>query len=252
MTGIVWWDGQRMSTLPVETAAGDLLVLYEDNHLLAVFKPPGLLSQGPGEGHNTILDVARAWIRRSAGKKGNVFIGLVHRLDRPVGGVLVLAKTSKAAARLSEQFRSGSVRKTYQAVVEGQVPASGTWSAHLVRGGRHRASRISPAACGKPVSLAFRRIDGDDSASLVEVRPHTGRTHQIRVQLAHAGHPILGDVKYGSHAHLPGRIALLAKEIALTHPIRGSTLEINAPTPVDWPWPLPPGLRIRGGERWGG
>jgi 23S rRNA pseudouridine1911/1915/1917 synthase len=237
-----------MSTLPVESAASDLLVLYEDNHLLAVFKPAGLLSQGPGEGHNTILDVARAWVRRSHDKPGNVFLGLVHRLDRPVGGVLILAKTSKAAARLSEQFRTGAVRKIYQAVVEGHLPDSGTLSDQIARGGQHRHTRIMPQGEGRPVSLEFRRLGGEARASLLEVRPHTGRTHQIRVQLAHAGHPIIGDLKYGSRFRLPTGIALFAKQITFLHPTREVETDVHAPTPPNWPWPLPPSLSQRGGQ----
>ncbi|MBN1423473.1 RluA family pseudouridine synthase [Candidatus Fermentibacteria bacterium] len=240
MTGIVWWDGTRMSTLPVHEAAADLLVLYEDNHLLAVFKPAGLLSQGPGHGHNTTLDVAKAWIRRRHDKPGGVYVGLVHRLDRPVGGVLVLAKTSKAAARLSEQFRTGAVRKTYQAVVEGRVAGFGTLSDSVTRRTQHRASRVVPSGRGRHAELDYQVVESGTRASLLEIHPHTGRTHQIRLQLAHWGHPIVGDVKYGSRLRLFGTVALLAKEIRIHHPTRDVEMDIHAPTPPDWPWPLPP------------
>lgn len=241
MTGIVWWDGDQMSILPAEEGSRRLLVLYEDNHLLVVFKPAGLLVQGPASGQTTILDVARAWIQKAKHTQGRVYVGLVHRLDRPVAGVLVLAKTSKAASRLCAQFRQGTVRKTYQAVVEGRAPAQGSFEATLARASGLRRSLIRPGQ-GKAASLTFRTLDTTPEASLVEVVPHTGRTHQIRAQLAWAGHPILGDVKYGSRVRLKGRIALLAREIVFVHPTRQVEVHIHAPVPPDWPWPPPLGL----------
>ncbi len=246
MTGIVWWDGQRMSTLSAPEAAASLLVLYDDPDLMAVFKPPGLLSQGPGGGHLTVVEVVRAWLGRGHAVRGEPFVGLVHRLDRPVGGVLVLAKTPKAASGLSEQFRDGVVRKVYLAVVEGRVPPSGTFADCMARG-PDGVSRVVTSPRGRLARLDYRRIDAASGASLVEIRPHTGRTHQIRLQLSHAGHPIVGDVKYGSGLRIPGRIALLAKEIEFIHPCKDVPMDLHAPTPPDWPWPLPPVLERRRG-----
>ncbi len=239
MTGIVWWDGHRMSTMPAFRAAKELLVLYEDNHLLGIYKPAGLLTQGPGHGHNTLLDVARAWLRKKYHKQGEIFLGLVHRLDRPVGGVLLLAKTSKAAARLSAQFRDGLITKTYLAVVEGiPHPPAGTLQ-HLLRRPPNRKSRPVPPGDlrGKQALLAYKTLESRGDMSLLEIRPETGRTHQIRVQLSHAGWPILGDTKYGARHRVRGGIGLLALELRFTHPTRQIEMVLNAPNPPDWVWP---------------
>lgn len=252
MTGTVWWDGQRMSTLSVDKAASQLLVLYEDNHLLGVFKPAGLLSQGPGRGHNTILDIGRWWLRSRYNKTGNVFLGLVHRLDRPVGGVLLLARTSKAAARLSAQFREGAIAKSYEAIVEGvPAPSAGVLRHRLRRAGYHRktATVDSNKTYGREAELRYECIGTERGYSLLSVQPKTGRSHQIRAQLALIGHPIIGDKKYGSTHRMPSGIALLAREITFTHPTRSLDMALSAPTPPDWPWPVPPNLKGHGTRR---
>jgi 23S rRNA pseudouridine1911/1915/1917 synthase len=225
-----------------------LTILYEDNHLLAIAKPAGLLVQGDRTGDVTLLDLARAHLRDKYGKPGNVYLGLVHRLDRPVSGVVLLARTSKAAARLSAQFRAGGVEKVYLAVVEG-VPSPGdaelvSWLADRADPAGRTAAATAPFPGAREARLRYRVREEAGGCALVEVRPATGRRHQIRVQLAGSGHPILGDVKYGARRFAPGRVALHAWRLTLAHPVGGAEVALEAPPPADWPWP--PG---RGGPR---
>jgi 23S rRNA pseudouridine1911/1915/1917 synthase len=214
-------------------------VVFEDNHLLVVYKPAGLLSQGDETGEVNLLDLSKFWIKGRYHKPGLVFLGLVHRLDRPVAGVMVFARTSKAAARLSDQLRRRRLRKTYLAVVEGH-PASpeGRLMNHIER--RERAVRIvsKPTPLSREARLAYRLCGSDAGRSLVDIELETGRKHQIRLQLAHAGCPIVGDVRYGASAPLPHRpIALFARQIVLEHPTRGEVLVFTAALPIGWPWP---------------
>ena len=179
----------------------ELQVLYEDNHLLAVYKPAGVLSQGDETGDPTLLDAAKAWLKHKYAKPGNVFLGLVHRLDRPVAGVLLFAKTSKAAGRLSAEFRTGRVEKVYRAVVEGTPePPEQTLTSAVVKDEEARRSRLVEAgtAGAREAALHYRVLGTGKGVSLLAVVPQTGRRHQFRVQLAGIGHPILGDVKYGA------------------------------------------------------
>jgi 23S rRNA pseudouridine1911/1915/1917 synthase len=174
----------------------------------------------------------------------------VHRLDRPVAGVFLLAKTSKAAARLSAEFRQGRVEKIYRAVVEGTPePAEATLTDFMVRDAAARRSMLVEPGTqrAREVRLDYRVLASKGKASLVEVSPKTGRSHQIRVQLAGHGHPILGDVKYGATKPLPGGvIALYARELRVRHPTRDETVEIAAGPPPGWPWPV---LERRAGEQ---
>ena len=155
-------------------------VVYEDNHCLAVNKPAGLLAQGDVTGEPSVLDEARAYLKTKYAKPGNVFVGLVHRLDRPASGVLLLARTSKAASRLSEQFRDGTVEKVYWAVVEGRIAAeSGEWSDTLLKDeGRNVVSLVAPGTPGgREATLGYRILGSSGRTLLVEVRPRTGRSH---------------------------------------------------------------------------
>ena len=214
-------------------------VFHEDNHLLVLYKPAGLLAQGDETGAANLLDLAKAWIKQRHEKPGRVFLGLVQRLDRPVAGVMLFARTSKAAARLSEQLRRRHARKTYLAVVEGRPPEAGGGLTHFIE----RADRLSrivaqPTASSREARLTYRVLETAADRSLVAIELHTGRKHQIRVQFAQVGCPILGDARYGARILLPSRqIALLAREVRLEHPTRRETLSFSCPLPVGWPWP---------------
>jgi 23S rRNA pseudouridine1911/1915/1917 synthase len=212
-----------------------LRVLYEDNHCLAVFKPAGLLTIGDRTGDVSLVDQVRDDLRIRYHKPGNIFVGVVHRLDRPVAGVVLFARTSKAAARLAEQFRTGRVTKVYQALVEGRVAASkGTLVDRLVKDREtnivRRTTKATPAA--REGSLSFRRLKTLPDATLLEIEPHTGRSHQIRVQLAAMGHPILGDRKYGSKRPFREGIALRAVRLVFEHPVR--KIPVTVAATVDW------------------
>ena len=214
-------------------------VFYADNHLLALYKPAGLLAQGDDSGDVCLLDLARRWVKQRYQKPGNVFLGLVHRLDRPVAGVMIFARTSKAAARLSAALRSRETRKCYWAVLEGRPPsAAGVLADQIERDGR--ASRIvsGRSATSREARLSYRLLEAGAGRSLVAVELETGRRHQIRLQFARRGSPILGDVRYGASAPMPLRqIALFAKELSVVHPTRKETLTFVSPLPVGWPWP---------------
>jgi 23S rRNA pseudouridine1911/1915/1917 synthase len=213
-------------------------ILYEDNHVLGILKPGGLLAQGDRTGDVTALALARAYLRDRYHKPGNVFLGLVQRLDRPVSGVMVFARTSKAASRLTTAFRDRDVEKTYLAVVVGAMePERGELSALIERA--HTRSRIAAAATPKSreALLAFRVLARDADYTLLEVRPRTGRHHQIRLQLSAAGHPVAGDLKYRAREPLAERaIALHAARLRFPHPVRAETVEISAPPPATFPW----------------
>jgi 23S rRNA pseudouridine1911/1915/1917 synthase len=231
-----------------------LTVLYEDNHCLAVLKPARMLTAGDQTGDASLLDLARAYLKQKYQKPGNVFVGLVHRLDRPVSGVVLFAKTSKGAARLSEQFREGTVQKIYRAVVEGTVSeGAGEFVDFLLKDERTNTVRsVKPGTPGARESrLSIRRLKSSGGLSLVEITPHTGRSHQIRVQLASRGHPIFGDGKYGSGHRLGGTIALNACSLTFDHPIRHEPVTVTAPDPTDWKSLLSAPAPRRGGDRRG-
>ncbi len=217
-------------------------IIHEDNHLLVVAKPAGLLIQGDRSGDPTLLDHVREYLKTKYDKPGNVYLGLVHRLDRNVSGVVILARTSKAAGRLSAQFRDGTVGKTYLAVVEGHPP-DGEQELHswlAAKGDAQGVTRASwePFPGARESVLHFVVRQKRAGQALLEVHPVTGRRHQIRAQLALAGWPLLGDVKYGAKKGLPEhRIALHALSVAFSHPVGNRLLKITSEPPVDWPWP---------------
>lgn len=211
-------------------------ILYEDNHLIAVNKPFGMLSQGDETGDISIFDWTKEYIRQKYNKPGQVYLGLLHRLDRPVGGVMLFAKTSKAAKRVSESFRKREVQKVYLAVTEGvPSPAAGKLTHHLKQlDGKNIIRAHNKAVQGsKPSELEYRVLKSKKSQSLVEILPLTGRKHQIRVQLASLGTVIKGDVKYGNTSFNPDRsISLFAKSLSLNHPVKDKgLLKIEAAIP---------------------
>ncbi len=210
-------------------------ILHEDNHLLVVVKPVGLATMGLGEGEETLLTRARDYVKKKYDKPGNVYLGVVSRLDVPVSGVVVFARTSKAAARLNDQFRDRTATKTYLALVEGTIePPEADCVDRIQEDERHRKVWITRDLIGKESKLSYRRLQRFPSCSLIVVRLETGRKHQIRVQLAHRNFPILGDRKYGARIEFPDGIALHAWKLALRHPIGGELLEFVAPIPTTW------------------
>jgi len=211
-------------------------VLYLDNHLLVVRKPAGMLVQGNHTGDENLLDVGKAFIKEKFNKPGNVFLGLVHRLDRPVSGVVAFARTSTSARRLSEQFRKRTVEKLYWAVVEGKAPESGTLVDYLAR--RQTKSRVvdNDHDRGQRAELSFERLVYADGLSWLKVNLGTGRHHQIRVQFAHSGYPLLGDFKYGSRKKFPNRsFALHARSLTLAHPTKKEPMTFEAEPEPFWP-----------------
>ncbi len=214
-----------------------LEVLLEDNHLLAVSKPAGLVTMGAKEGTATLLDVAKAYLKRKYDKPGKVYLGIVSRLDAPVTGVVLLARTSKAAARLNAAFRGREVDKTYLALVEGVVdPPEATLEHYLLKDERHRKVHVTRrnSEGAQYARLSYRAVRSFKSLTLLEVTLDTGRKHQIRVQLSHVGLPILGDTKYGSRRKFSAGIGLHARRLGLQHPVQKTKLEIEAPIPATW------------------
>jgi 23S rRNA pseudouridine1911/1915/1917 synthase len=217
--------------------APPLDILYEDNHCLAIAKPSGV-SSAHFQGRDQTLDRAvKQYLKTKHQKPGNVFLGVVHRLDKPVSGVLLFARTSKAAARLSEQFREGTIEKTYWAVVEGGVATSaGSLEDWLLRDREEKRVEVveprTPKA--KQSLLHFHKRGEHKGLTWLEVRPQTGRTHQLRVQLAHHGHPILGDARYGSIHTFDEGIALHARSLTFLHPIRYEPITLTAELPTIW------------------
>lgn len=214
---------------------GRLKILYEDNHLIAVFKPAGVLVQGDKSGAPNLLDRTRAYLKEKYKKPGNVFLGLVHRLDRPVSGIVLFAKTSKGAARVSEQFREHTIRKFYHAVVAGRMaPPHGTLVHRLAKNESTRKTVVVDED-GDVAELVYETVSFNEKYSLLKIELITGRFHQIRAQLAEAGHPIVGDLKYGSKEKLPdGDIALAATELTFTTATTDEVRTISVPYPPAW------------------
>lgn len=218
-----------------------LHVLYEDNHLLVVNKPAGLATQGVADGADSVLRRAKAYLKQKYRRPGNVFVGVVSRLDATVSGVLVLARTSKAAARLTQQFQRGRVEKVYWALVERPPQPPQGDLAHWVRkNDPARKMEVVPphSRQAQHARLSYRTLRPQPGRTLLEVVPHTGRKHQIRLQLAAIRCPILGDRKYGSRRPFAGQaIALHCVRLVLTHPTTQQSLTFQAPPPASWGQP---------------
>lgn len=223
----------RKCRLPIQSQAGvEPIVLHEDNHTLVVYKPAGILTQRDSSRKPSLMDWVKGYLKERYRKKGNVFLGLVHRLDQPVSGVLLFARTSKGASRLSEQVRNRELTKIYWAIVEG-VPllAEGQVRHHLVRTGSGNVVAVSrKTAEAKEAILRYRVLERGKVTSLLEITLETGRRHQIRAQLALLGCPILGDHRYGSaYPYQEGAIALVAKRIEYRHPTTGKRVRVELP-----------------------
>jgi 23S rRNA pseudouridine1911/1915/1917 synthase len=212
-------------------------VLWEDNHLLALNKPAGWLVQPDPSEAFALEQWAERWVAKRAGKP-KAFIGVPHRLDRPTSGLVLLAKTSKALARLNQAFHDRTVTKTYWAVVEGCPSAPEARLEHrLARDGKNNKSFVSKLPDAQQAVLHYRIVTKGDRYTLVEVDLETGRHHQIRVQLAAIGHPIKGDLKYGAKRSNPdGSIHLHARRVELAHPVGGAPLVVVAPLPKEALW----------------
>ncbi len=212
-------------------------VLHEDNHLLVVNKPAHLPTMGVPEGEPSLLAAAKQYIKQKYDKPGNVYLGIVSRLDAPVTGAVVIARTSKSAARLTKQFRDRRVEKQYWALLEAQPdPPEGSLVDWLRKDERHRRMHVSSSSHSEAqeARLNYRTVRRVTGAVLVEVELLTGRKHQIRLQLSHHGVPILGDRKYGSRRKFPNGIGLHARSVKFEHPVLKTPVEIVAPLPAAW------------------
>lgn len=213
-------------------------ILYEDNHLLIVNKKSGEITQGDKTGDECLADTYKAFIAMRDSKPGKVFMGVPHRLDRPVSGIVILAKTSKGLERMSRMFREGNVHKTYWTLCH-EAPAApqGELQDWMVRNERQNKSYVSKAGVqgAKLARLRYRHIADTERYHLLEVELLTGRHHQIRCQLAHLGCHIKGDLKYGAPRSNPdGSICLHSHQVKFTHPVSGADINVTAPVPVSW------------------
>lgn len=213
-------------------------IIFEDNHIIIVNKKPGEIVQGDKTGDTPLSELIKQYLKEKYNKPGNVFCGVVHRIDRPVGGLVIFAKTSKALERLNKMLREGKIHKTYWALVEGTPSQSAdTLSNFLKSDGRINKTFISspkdPDA--KQGVLKYKTIAVGERYSLLEIELLTGRKHQIRAQLANIGHPIKGDLKYGARRSNPdGGISLLARKISFIHPVTKTELTFEAPIPLQF------------------
>lgn len=208
-------------------------VVYEDNHIIVVNKESGEIVQGDKTGDTPLSETVKNYLKIKYNKPGNVFCGVVHRIDRPVSGLVIFAKTSKALARLNDMLKNGDIHKTYWALVEGaDIPDEATLENYLVSDQRMNKTFITgPSATGAKVArLELKKVATGERYSIAEIKLLTGRKHQIRAQLAYIGHPIKGDLKYGAKRSNPnGGISLLAKKIEFIHPVSKQPISIEIP-----------------------
>jgi len=212
-------------------------IIFIDNHLIAVTKPAGLLTQPDRNTDESLIDQTRQWLKEKYNKPNNIFLGLVHRLDRNVSGVVLFARTSKAASRLSKQFREGTPKKHYRAIVLGKLKEEHTTLVHYLRKEKSLRATVFPreTPTAKRSELSYEVINSLEKKSLLEVSLSTGRFHQIRAQMAFIGHPIIGDVKYGAPEPLPNQeIALYAHKLVFSHPVSNEEITLTAPEPKTW------------------
>ena len=211
-------------------------IIYEDNHLLIVEKHINIPVQEDSSGDLDFLTMLKDFIKKRDNKPGNVYLGLVHRLDRPVGGIMVFAKTSKCASRLSEQVRTRTLKKTYYAVVEGKIDKEGTFKDYLLKDTKTNIVRVDKK--GKEAILDYKLIDYKNNLSLVKINLKTGRSHQIRVQFSSRNYPLYGDNKYNKNAKVGEQIALFAKELELVHPTTKEVMKFSLGLKNKYPWSI--------------
>ena len=215
-------------------------VIYEDNHIIVVNKESGEIVQGDKTGDTPLSDCVKDYLKRKYQKPGNVFLGVVHRLDRPVSGLVVFAKTSKALSRLNEMFRKGEVHKTYWAIVKNAPKEpSGRLTHWICRNEKQNKSYAynSEVSGSKKAVLDYRLLASGDNYHILEIRLLTGRHHQIRCQLSAMGSPIRGDLKYGALRSNPdGSISLLSRHVEFVHPVSKELVSLDAPLPKDNLW----------------
>lgn len=221
-------------------------VLYEDNHIIAVLKPAGVLTQGDGSGEKSLIDMVKDYLKEKYKKPGNVFLGLVHRLDKPVQGIVLFGKTSKGASRLSEQFREHTIQKTYHAIVlgkpkesRGEIKEKISKISFFAEGFTKKSDKelleeIKKATKTRTAELSWELVKSNGKFSLLKILPKTGRFHQIRVQLANMGCPILGDTKYGAPLENRESIALAATAISFKSATEDKEINLEIPLPEEW------------------
>ena len=211
-------------------------IIYEDNHLLVVEKPQNVLVQADNTNDLDLLTSLKKYIKEKYNKPGEVYLGLVHRLDRPVGGVMVFARTSKAASRLSNMIRMHEFEKNYLAIVEGKVPDEGVFEDYLLKLENENKTIVDKN--GKYSKLSYKLLSYKDGLSLVKIKLDTGRSHQIRVQFSSRGYALWGDQKYNSKAKVGEQIALWSYELKFKHPVREELMNFKCDPPIKYPWTL--------------
>lgn len=224
----------------VKEISNGVKVLFEDNHIIVAIKPAGVLSQSDGSPASDMLTILKAYIKEEYSKPGEVYLGLIHRLDRPVSGVMVFARTSKAASRLSEQIRTRKVEKIYRCVVKGILEGEGRLENFISKDeDKNIVTVIDKEKPGYKASyLDYRALASKDGLTMVEVKLGTGRSHQIRAQMAHTGYPLIGDQKYGDKDKRCKDIALEAYKLSFEHPVKREFITFEAPIPSGYPWSL--------------
>lgn len=210
-------------------------IIYEDNHLLVIEKPVNIPVQEDSSKDIDLITLLKDYRKHNENKKGDAYIGLIHRLDRPVGGIMVFAKTSKAASRLSEQIRQNTFHKKYIAVVQGNLSQKNKLEDYLIKNEKENKSYVTTKEKGKYSSLDYKILKKKDNLNLVEINLHTGRSHQIRVQFSSRGNPLVGDSKYGNNKENIN-IALFAKELTFIHPTTKKELTFTLNNPNRYPF----------------
>jgi len=224
----------------VKEISNGVKVLYEDNHIIVAIKPAGVLSQSDGSSAPDMLTILKAYIKEEYSKPGEVYLGLLHRLDRPVSGVMVFARTSKAASRLSEQIRTRKVEKIYRCIVNGVLEGEGRLENFISKDeNKNIVTVIDKEKPGFKASyLDYKALASKEGLTMVEVKLGTGRSHQIRAQMAHSGYPLIGDQKYGDKDKRCKDIALEAYKLSFEHPVKREFITFEAPLPSGYPWNL--------------